>query len=1130
MKKLFNVRNIPIIAALFVILLSIAYSAFGTNLNIGGIAANVRIEADIRVTGISVDSYTNAAISSYEEYNVSNISMGANLPNSNSTITYKVDVTNFGNVEMGIFAINNLPSNLEYELSGYTLQDKLCNNNQCSLGIKKEFYITIKYKDGGYNASNTTYALNLDFDFRSFYTVTYEDFSSTISYPKEIISGGDLAINFTELVPDIEVKVGNLILDQDSYTFDQYNLYLSNVTNNVVVKYISYPPTIVFNLVDSSVINSNGWAKENFYLQATVTDNSSKGIKEAKSCTSSNGTACTPNASFTDTTKSFYITTEGNNMACVTVTDNNDRTTTACSDIYNLDKTAPTAGTATFTGTLGSNSWYTTNVGVNVVNGSDSLSGHSSTVSNVTSITSNTTGTTVRITTTDLAGNTATRDYTIKIDKNSPTISAKYDSVEVYYGDSNVVSNYFNSSFSISGGVVNCSPTNTSSLTTGTHTATCTATGGNGKVAVASLSVSVIVKVPPDIVFNLVDSSAINSNGWAKENFYLQAIITDNSGKGIKEAKSCTSSDGIECTPNATFTDTTKSFYITTEGGNMACVTATDNNDMTTTACSDVYNLDKTAPTAGTATFTGTLGSNSWYTTNVTVNVKNGSDSLSGHSSTVSNVASITSNTTGTTVRITTTDLAGNTASRDYTIKVDKNSPTISAKSSSVEVYYGDSNVVSNYFNTSYSTSGGSVSCSPTNTNEYSLAEAYETFTATCTATGGNGKTASSSISIRVIAKNLYTFFIVNSVPDNTSSTFVSSSTGINFSSAASSTNGLGYYYSSTNGIYYARGGVTNNNVLFANACWKMVRTDGSGVKLIYNGTSSIANPDGICDNSGTSSQIGTSAFNSVGSDNAYVGYMYGAPETSTVYGDVNGSGTVTQTDYLLIQRYVNGTATPTEEQKILADVNLDGSLTSEDYEIVKNYVLGSITSIIDQNTDTARYNATHKNRTNSTIKSTIDSWYASKMTSYTSKLKDAIWCNDRSKSSSYLGYGNWTTYYAAYNRSSSPSLTCTNTNDRFTVSTSNGNGALTYPVGLLTYDEWILAGRTVGYLNSGSTWWTMTPRNYQANAAGSTTYNYTSSSSSSVTTSYGVRPSIVLSSTSFTSGTGTVGDPFVVS
>ncbi len=688
--------------------------------------------------------------------------------------------------------------------------------------------------------------------------------------------------------------------------------------------------------------------------------------------------------------------------------------------------------------------------------------------------------------------------------------------------------------------------------------------------------------VKPSLVMSYRES-LINENGWAKENV---AVTLTSNGK----ITYCL--DNSECTPNTELQQNTNTKFITQEGTNYLCAIASNNLGSTEKQCVNI-NLDKTAPTAGTATFTGTLGSNSWYTTDVTVNVKNGSDSLSGHSSTVSNVTSITSNTTGTTVRITTTDLAGNTASRDYTIKLDKNSPTISAKSSSVEVYYGDSNVVSNYFNTSYSTSGGSVSCSPTNTNEYSLAEAYETFTATCTATGGNGKTASSSISIRVITNNLYGIFIKDAVPDNTSSTYVSSSTGINFSSAASSTNGLGYYYSSTNGIYYARGSVTNNNVLFANSCWKMViTTTNGGVKLVYNGVSS----NGTCNNTGTSSQIGTSAFNSVGSDNAYVGYMYGAPETSTIYGDMNGDGNVTASDYLLLKRFiicsgylegdmngdgeltasdylllsriVNGTSTPTEEeeflgdvdgdgelteddvtllkqyvlngaptidcstspteeQKLLGDVNLDGSLTPSDYVIVKNYVLKSIDSIIDQNTDTARYNATHKNKNNSTIKSTIDSWYASNMTSYTSKLEDAIWCNDRSLSSStYKGYGSKDTNYGG----SRPSVTCTNANDRFTVSTSNGNGALTYPVGLLTYDEWILAGRTVGYLNSGSTWWTMTPVSYEGAGTGA----YVKQSlgyDGGVTTSYGVRPSIVLKSgTMRISGTGTASDPFVVS
>ena len=187
----------------------------------------------------------------------------------------------------------------------------------------------------------------------------------------------------------------------------------------------------------------------------------------------------------------------------------------------------------------------------------------------------------------------------------------------------------------------------------------------------------------PTIVFNLVDSSAINSNGWAKSDFYLRATITDNSGTGIASGSSCTTNSSSECTPIASFTGTTKDFLISVEGSNRACVQVTDNNNKTTKVCSDTYKLDKTVPTAGTATFSGTAGSNNWYISNVAVNVKDGSDALSGHASTTSNISSITNNTKGTTVTITTIDLAGNAATRDYIIKVDKaipNKPTVIMK------------------------------------------------------------------------------------------------------------------------------------------------------------------------------------------------------------------------------------------------------------------------------------------------------------------------------------------------------------------------------------------------------------------------------------------------------------------
>ena len=60
--------------------------------------------------------------------------------------------------------------------------------------------------------------------------------------------------------------------------------------------------------------------------------------------------------------------------------------------------------------------------------------------------------------------------------------------------------------------------------------------------------------------------------------------------------------------------------------------------------------------------------------------------------------------------------------------------------------------------------------------------------------------------------------------------------------------------------------------------------------------------------------------------------------------------------------------------------------------------------------------------------------------------------------------------------------LTCPQQNDAFTVNdTSKGNGALTYPVGLLSTDEIVLAGgwndsNSGYYLYSGQYWWASSP------------------------------------------------------
>ena len=99
--------------------------------------------------------------------------------------------------------------------------------------------------------------------------------------------------------------------------------------------------------------------------------------------------------------------------------------------------------------------------------------------------------------------------------------------------------------------------------------------------------------------------------------------------------------------------------------------------------------------------------------------------------------------------------------------------------------------------------------------------------------------------------------------------------------SGTSGTNGI-YSTTATEGnvpVYYYRGKV-DNNIIFNNMCWKIVRTtETGGVKLIYNGTPT----DGQClATTGDATQIGWSAFNTNYNDNAYVGYMYGTTGSST--------------------------------------------------------------------------------------------------------------------------------------------------------------------------------------------------------------------------------------------------------
>ena len=191
--------------------------------------------------------------------------------------------------------------------------------------------------------------------------------------------------------------------------------------------------------------------------------------------------------------------------------------------------------------------------------------------------------------------------------------------------------------------------------------------------------------------------------------------------------------------------------------------------------------------------------------------------------------------------------------------------------------------------------------------------------------------------------------------------------------------------------------------------------------------------------------------------------------------------------------------------------------------------------------TGASNYSATHANTNNSTIKTAVDNWYKTNIqdAGYSDKVADVIYCDDRNMKSG-AGYGTTFTYYEGYQRirdENNPVLTCTNQNDRFTVEdTSKGNGALTYPVGLITADEVSTAGGVFDmsnndyYLYTGSTFWTMSPsafslgNAYEIRVAGN---GYVSDHN--VVNTHGVRPVLSLKFDISVTGAGTQNDPFLV-
>ena len=200
------------------------------------------------------------------------------------------------------------------------------------------------------------------------------------------------------------------------------------------------------------------------------------------------------------------------------------------------------------------------------------------------------------------------------------------------------------------------------------------------------------------------------------------------------------------------------------------------------------------------------------------------------------------------------------------------------------------------------------------------------------------------------------------------------------------------------------------------------------------------------------------------------------------------------------IRMIYTGTSAPDSNTKVVM------TESANDFGYIRATSAGM--SKFNQNYDNAEYvgymytiGEQHGTSKSSDIKTYLDNWYANytDLNKTGTKITDQIYCNDRTASTSDVAYSttNYTTltswnstgttyYYGAngrvWNDPVSPDYKCPVASDKFTTTTTKGNGKLTNPVGLITADEITFAGLPAGktnnsfYLYTGAYYWAGSP------------------------------------------------------
>ena len=229
---------------------TIAYAGLSTRFSITS-EADIRVPADIRVTGISTGGLNGNSTNYQPRYSVNTVTMGFNIA-AGSTINYNVTVRNSGDIDQTIYEITTISTNnpnVTCTTTGYNVRDVIGYRDSVTFGITCTLAVS---------ASNVN--IILGFNFKKVYHITYDANNGTDA-PDEQLK-----------YEDVDLTLANDEPTRTNYTFIGWNESSSATT-------AQYEPGDTYTLNSDKVLYAV-WRQDKYAVTYDVTTNGGSGTND----------------------------------------------------------------------------------------------------------------------------------------------------------------------------------------------------------------------------------------------------------------------------------------------------------------------------------------------------------------------------------------------------------------------------------------------------------------------------------------------------------------------------------------------------------------------------------------------------------------------------------------------------------------------------------------------------------------------------------------------------------------------------------------------------------------------------------------------------------------------------------